>query len=217
MRKISRPHASIAHPHLQPPPQQPCRADTQIKSQGYRIELGEIEAALGSLACLRESAVVVIASGGFEQWLICCAYVPIPDAAVTPAGLRAELARLIPGYMLSARWQAVRRASAQSQRQDRSHAPETAFPQRSALMHATAAIVRDLTTLFSEKLAIDVPSPDTDLIESALLDSRQRVQLLLHVEEHIGTRIPLEEEELDDLRSLARLARVIMARAAMAA
>jgi hypothetical protein len=34
---------------------------------------------------------------------------------------------------------------------------------------------------------------------------------------HIGTRIPLEEEELDDLRSLARLARVIMARTAMAA
>jgi len=80
------------------------RADTQIKSRGYRIELGEIEAALGTLAALRESAIVAIASGGFEQWEICCAYVPMPGAQITPADLRAQLARLVPGYMLPARW-----------------------------------------------------------------------------------------------------------------
>jgi hypothetical protein len=48
-------------------------------------------------------------------------------------------------------------------------------------------------------------------------DALPQKELLLHVEEHIGTRIPLEEEELDDRRSLARFARVIMARTAMAA
>ncbi len=79
------------------------RADTQIKSRGYRIELGEIEAALSSLARLRESAVVAIPSDGFEQWQICCAYVGM-DCEPTPAQLRAELARLIPGYMMPARW-----------------------------------------------------------------------------------------------------------------
>jgi amino acid adenylation domain-containing protein len=82
------------------------RADTQIKSRGYRIELGEIEAALASLAELRESAVVAIASQGFEQWQICCAYVPMPGRAVTLAALRASLAKLIPGYMMPARWSA---------------------------------------------------------------------------------------------------------------
>jgi acyl-coenzyme A synthetase/AMP-(fatty) acid ligase len=81
------------------------RADTQIKSRGYRIELGEIEAALGTLPGLRESAVVAIPTDGFEQWLICCAYVPLPGAAVTPAALRAALARLVPGYMLPGRWE----------------------------------------------------------------------------------------------------------------
>jgi amino acid adenylation domain-containing protein len=81
------------------------RADTQIKSRGYRIELGEIEAALGTLPGLRESAVVAIPTDGFEQWLICCAYVPLPGTAPTPAALRAALARLVPGYMLPARWQ----------------------------------------------------------------------------------------------------------------
>jgi acyl carrier protein len=80
-------------------------------------------------------------------------------------------------------------------------------------MQATAAIVRDLTTLFREKLFIDVPSAETDLIDSGLLDSLQLVQLLLHVERDLGYRIALDEINLDDLRSLARLAHVISARA----
>ncbi len=80
------------------------RADTQIKSRGYRIELGEIEAALHSLPGLRESAVVAIQSQGFEGWLICCAYVPTPDNGVSTKSLRKDLAGLVPGYMLPARW-----------------------------------------------------------------------------------------------------------------
>ena len=80
------------------------RADTQIKSRGYRIELGEIEAALHSLASLRESAVVAIQSEGFEGWLICCAYVPAPRTGISTKDLRKDLAALVPGYMLPARW-----------------------------------------------------------------------------------------------------------------
>jgi acyl-CoA synthetase (AMP-forming)/AMP-acid ligase II len=34
-----------------------------------------------------------------------CAYVPLPGAIVTPAALRSALARLVPAYMLPARWQ----------------------------------------------------------------------------------------------------------------
>lgn len=80
------------------------RDNTQIKSRGYRIELGEIETALNALPGLHESAVVAIQSEGFEGWTICCAYVPAPDCGVFPAGLREGLARLLPGYMLPARW-----------------------------------------------------------------------------------------------------------------
>ncbi|MBI4271501.1 MAG: amino acid adenylation domain-containing protein [Candidatus Rokubacteria bacterium] len=85
------------------------RADSQIKSRGYRIELGEIEAALHALPGLRECAVVGIASEGFEGTAICCAYVPAPGATVTPVTLRRELSRLLPGYMLPARWLAFAR------------------------------------------------------------------------------------------------------------
>jgi amino acid adenylation domain-containing protein len=80
------------------------RADTQIKSRGYRIELGEIEAGLHALPGLQESAVVAIPSQGFEGALICCAYVPAPDAGASPESLRKGLAGLLPGYMLPARW-----------------------------------------------------------------------------------------------------------------
>ncbi len=80
------------------------RADTQIKSRGYRIELGEIEAALHAVPGLQESAVVAIKSEGFEGWLICCAYVPAADLNVSITSLREGLAKLVPGYMLPARW-----------------------------------------------------------------------------------------------------------------
>jgi len=80
------------------------RADTQVKCRGHRIELGEIEAALNALAALRESAVVAIASSGFEGALLCCAYAPAPAAVVTPQSLRAGLAAVLPGYMLPQRW-----------------------------------------------------------------------------------------------------------------
>lgn len=83
-------------------------------------------------------------------------------------------------------------------------------------MQATAAIVRDLTAVFRDKLFIEVPAADTDLIDSGLLDSLQLVQLLLHVEQDFGYRIPLDEIDLDDLRSLERLARVIAARGELA-
>jgi len=85
------------------------RTDSQIKSRGYRIELGEIEAALNALAGLQECAVVAIPSGGFEGTTICCAYVPAPGAALTPAALRRELSNAVPPYMLPARWRAFDR------------------------------------------------------------------------------------------------------------
>ncbi|MFU8817108.1 MAG: amino acid adenylation domain-containing protein [Pseudomonadales bacterium] len=80
------------------------RADSQIKSRGYRIEPGEIEAALSALGYLRESAVVGVRTGGFENWAICCAYVPTDPAELAPAKLRRDLMGALPSYMLPAHW-----------------------------------------------------------------------------------------------------------------
>ncbi len=72
----------------------------------------------------------------------------------------------------------------------------------------TVALER-LRTLFLQHLHLEVPSEDTDLLETGLLDSLQLVDLLLLIEVEFGRRISLEAIELDDLRSLARLARLV--------
>lgn len=79
------------------------RADTQIKSRGYRIELGEIETGLAALSRLGESAVVAIDTDGFENKLICCAFVPDEDTDVRR--IRKELANHVPKYMIPSLWQ----------------------------------------------------------------------------------------------------------------
>jgi len=75
------------------------------------------------------------------------------------------------------------------------------------------SLLSQLSTLFLDKLNIKVPAPDTDLIESGLLDSMQIVELLLHIEQQFGLRIALEHVDFDDLRSLARIVQLIRASA----
>jgi D-alanine--poly(phosphoribitol) ligase subunit 2 len=73
------------------------------------------------------------------------------------------------------------------------------------------AITERLGALFAETFHIEVPSPDTDLLESGLLDSFQFVELLLQLERRFGVRLRIDDIELDDLRTLARIARVVAA------
>jgi acyl carrier protein len=77
---------------------------------------------------------------------------------------------------------------------------------------APPALLRDqLTTLFRAKLHLDVPSADTDLIDTGLLDSLQFVQLVLLIEEEFGMRISLEDIEIDHLRSIGSIADLVAA------
>ena len=82
------------------------RADTQIKSRGYRIELGEIEVALNAFKELKESAVVAIPTDGFENNLMCCAYVIQENGRISASELRQNLSAVLPAYMLPSRWMA---------------------------------------------------------------------------------------------------------------
>jgi acyl-coenzyme A synthetase/AMP-(fatty) acid ligase len=49
--------------------------------------------------------VVGVETGGFENWAICCAYVPAGGAELAPARLRRDLMQSLPKYMLPAHWQ----------------------------------------------------------------------------------------------------------------
>ncbi len=70
-------------------------------------------------------------------------------------------------------------------------------------------LISQLNALFLDQLSIEIPDPDTDLIESGLLDSMKLVELLVQIEQQFGLRIELEQIEIDDLRSVRGIARMI--------
>jgi D-alanine--poly(phosphoribitol) ligase subunit 2 len=72
-------------------------------------------------------------------------------------------------------------------------------------------ILRDLRALFAESLHVEAPAPDTDLFESGTLDSLQLVELLVQLERRFGVQIAIESIDLDNLRTLARIARLVAA------
>lgn len=58
-----------------------------------------------------------------------------------------------------------------------------------------------LRALFEEQLHVGVPPADAELLESGLLDSLQFVALLAHIELTFGVAIPLEQLDLDRVRT----------------
>ena len=63
-----------------------------------------------------------------------------------------------------------------------------------------------IAQLFSDTVHRDVPSPDMDLFESGLLDSLSFVDLLVSLEREFGTTIGLDDLEVDNFRSIDRIA-----------
>ena len=65
---------------------------------------------------------------------------------------------------------------------------------------------QQLTELFARKLNVDVPSVDTDLMETGLLDSLTLVELLAQLEETFGVSISIDDLEFENFRSIASIA-----------
>ena len=78
-------------------------------------------------------------------------------------------------------------------------------------MTTAITIIERLGAVFTESFHIEVPSPDTDLLESGILDSFQFVELLLQLEQRFNLRIKIDDIDLEDLRTLARIARLVAA------
>jgi D-alanine--poly(phosphoribitol) ligase subunit 2 len=73
------------------------------------------------------------------------------------------------------------------------------------------AIIEGLGAVFVESFHMDAPSPDTDLLKTGILDSFQFVELLVELEQRFGLRIKIDDIDLDDLRTLERIARLVAA------
>jgi acyl carrier protein len=72
-----------------------------------------------------------------------------------------------------------------------------------------ADYVERLGALFADTFHVAVPGPHADLLDDGVLDSFQFVELLVQIEKHFGLRIDIAGIDLDDLRTLDRLAGLI--------
>jgi len=72
-------------------------------------------------------------------------------------------------------------------------------------------IIERLGAVFTERFHIEVPTADTDLLETGILDSFQFVELLFQLEQHFGLRVSIDDIDLEDLRTLARIAQLVAA------
>lgn len=73
-------------------------------------------------------------------------------------------------------------------------------------------VAAEIRHLIQERLDVGAGSVDDDLIASGALDSLTLVQLLVDLETHFDITIPLQDLEIDDVRSIAVMARLVARR-----
>jgi D-alanine--poly(phosphoribitol) ligase subunit 2 len=66
-----------------------------------------------------------------------------------------------------------------------------------------------IAEILTNRLNLDVPSPDTDLIAEGLLDSLGFVELLSGLEQEFDVTIPMDELEIEYFRSIDNIAAFI--------
>lgn len=77
-------------------------------------------------------------------------------------------------------------------------------------MQRHSALVSAVQAVLGERLMIMVARPDIDLLETGLVDSIGLVELILELEERFGVTLPMEDLEIDDFRSVYRIADLIV-------
>ncbi|GLZ48778.1 hypothetical protein Acsp06_49630 [Actinomycetospora sp. NBRC 106375] len=70
----------------------------------------------------------------------------------------------------------------------------------------TGALTDQLTDLVRDRLGVEVPSSDTDLVADGLLDSLALVTLIVGIEDTFGCRLPLDDFDIDRFRSVDAMA-----------
>jgi acyl carrier protein len=76
---------------------------------------------------------------------------------------------------------------------------------------ADPRVCERITRLLRDTLGVEVPSAETDLIETGLLDSLALVSLLAEIEREFGFELPLDTLEVDDFRTVETAAAYVEA------
>ena len=73
-------------------------------------------------------------------------------------------------------------------------------------MYPPDQLQQQIIEIFRERFETRLGSDDVDLLEAGLVDSVKIVELVLEIEQRFGVNLPFEELEIDDFRSVPRLA-----------
>ena len=76
-------------------------------------------------------------------------------------------------------------------------------------MTEISTLHQQLLMLFETNLNVEVPSPETDLFESRLLDSMGLVELVASLEQQFGIVIAFDTLDLDHFRSVGSIASLV--------
>jgi methoxymalonate biosynthesis acyl carrier protein len=80
-----------------------------------------------------------------------------------------------------------------------------------------AQLANEIAVLIKEKLLVEVGSPEEDLLVAGVLDSLTLIQLLVHLEERFKITIPLEDLEIENIRSIRSIVQLVEDRRVSAA
>ena len=65
---------------------------------------------------------------------------------------------------------------------------------------------QQIIDIFRERFETQLTCIEVDLLETGLVDSVRIVELVLEIEQRFGVNLPFEELEIDDFRTVPRLA-----------
>ncbi len=65
---------------------------------------------------------------------------------------------------------------------------------------------QEITAIFVGRFDTRIASHDADLLETGIVDSVRIIELVLELERRFGVSLPFEELEIEDFRTVSRLA-----------
>jgi D-alanine--poly(phosphoribitol) ligase subunit 2 len=76
-----------------------------------------------------------------------------------------------------------------------------------------AAITQRVMDLIRDALQVDVPAPDTDLVDAGLIDSLALITLITELEREFAMQVSMDEFDLSRFRTAEQMAAVVAAQA----
>ena len=76
-------------------------------------------------------------------------------------------------------------------------------------MQPDKKLLGDIRAVLRDHLTVAVESPDVDLLDTGLIDSIGLVELIVQLEDRFGVSLPMDNLEIDDFRSINRIAGLI--------